>query len=125
MSAKEFLKTIRACANGGDCSVECPYYFEESGCCDHEGLMKDAATIIEELMRIAWQAEAYKEAVEPLMPKQGEWIHSTVVQGTTVGGVTVEHQYTCSVCGALMGRKGDKYCYRCGAKMGGERNESD
>lgn len=54
---------------------------------------------------------------EQQLPKRGEWIHDVAVQGTTAGGVTFYHGYTCSVCGALMGRKGDAYCYKCGAKM--------
>ena len=55
--------------------------------------------------------------VKAQLPKRGEWIHNTAVYGTTTGGLTVEHHYTCSVCGGLMGRKGDKFCYNCGAKM--------
>lgn len=57
------------------------------------------------------------EAEQAMEPKRGEWIHSVTVQGTTSGGITYYHGYTCSVCGGLMGRKGDAYCYKCGAKM--------
>ena len=62
--------------------------------------------------------------IDAVPVRHGEWIHSVAVQGTTSGGVTYYHGYTCSVCGGLMGRKGDAYCYNCGARMDGERRES-
>jgi len=52
----------------------------------------------------------------------GEWIEDVSFLGTTTGGTTVYHGYHCSVCGGLMGRKNDLYCYKCGAKMRGENN---
>ena len=53
----------------------------------------------------------------------GEWIEDISVLGTTTGGATVYRGYQCSICGGLMGRKGDSYCYRCGAKMDGGAEE--
>ena len=47
----------------------------------------------------------------------GHWIESTSVLGSTIGGTTIYKGYKCSVCGALMGRKNDVYCYKCGADM--------
>ena len=53
----------------------------------------------------------------------GKWIEDISVLGTTTGGATVYRGYQCSICGGLMGRKGDSYCYRCGAKMDGGAEE--
>lgn len=47
----------------------------------------------------------------------GHWIENTHMCGTTTGGYTIWHDYTCSVCGGIMGRKTDVYCYKCGAIM--------
>lgn len=52
--------------------------------------------------------------------KMGHWIKSISVIGTTTGVTTTYTGYKCSVCGALMGRKDDAYCYKCGADMRGE-----
>ena len=104
MKYKELVKALRHCSHDGlvKCN-ECKYGGTEwpVGC--EEEMMRDAAAAIEEL-----QAQ---------LPKRGEWIHSVSVQGTTSGGITYHHGYTCSVCGGLMGRKGDAYCYKGGAKM--------
>lgn len=85
---------------------------------------KDAADAIERITAMYEKAEmdatnltGKLTQAEAQLPKRGEWIHNTAVYGTTTGGLTVEHHYTCSVCGGLMGRKGDKFCYNCGAKM--------
>lgn len=97
-----------------------------------ETVLFDAADAIEALQEylaasndeVNHLAESNKELQAELneqLPKRGKWIHDVAVQGTTAGGVTFYHGYTCSVCGALMGRKGDAYCYKCGAKMIGEQ----
>lgn len=98
---------------------------------EHGGdIIEDAAAAIEELQAIAHShcvaASAYWDELEELkaqLPKRGEWIHSAVVEGTTAGGITITHTYTCSVCGALLGRKGDKYCYNCGSRNEVEKPE--
>lgn len=51
---------------------------------------------------------------------RGRWIESRSVLGTTTGGTTIYYGYECSVCGGLMGRKGDAFCYKCGARMDGD-----
>lgn len=90
-------------AKRGDITIEKVRELDEIDCHFHSSLIRLMYKRIEEL--------------DAQLPKRGEWIHNTSVYGTTTGGLTVEHHYTCSVCGGLMGRKGDKFCYNCGAKM--------
>ncbi len=140
----ELVKALRCCMVAENsvtiCDmVKCPYSGKGIDC--ENELYADAAAAIEALedeladensecdylvnenARLTTENNELKAAIKRLEPKRGEWIYDTAVYGTTTGGLTVEHHYTCSVCGALMGRKGDAYCYKCGAKMDGERKE--
>lgn len=98
---------LRNCADLSTPCGDCPYK-ETDGIC---------------IKRLLNDAAAETEALQAQLPKRGEWIHSAVVEGTTAGGLTITHTYTCSVCGALLGRKGDKYCYNCGSRNEVEKPE--
>lgn len=63
------------------------------------------------------------ETIDAVPVRHGEWIENTHTNGTTTGGYTIWHDYTCSVCGGIMGRKGDAYCYNCGARMDGGEHD--
>lgn len=76
-----------------------------------------------EFVEIVFHSVDDAPAIDAVPVVHGEWIHSVAVQGTTSGGVTYYHGYTCSVCGGLMGRKGDAYCYNCGARMDGGKDD--
>ena len=59
--------------------------------------------------------------VDAVPVKHGRWIESrAVLANSTKGTVQVYYSYTCSQCGGLLGRKGDAYCYKCGARMDGK-----
>lgn len=88
-------------------------------------LMDDTHTA-DKIMHGLYRAEqALKEAptleVRPVV--HGHWIENTHTSGTTTGGYTIWHDYTCSVCGGIMGRKDDAYCYKCGAIMDEKEEE--
>lgn len=55
--------------------------------------------------------------------KHGRWIVTDVpnLTSTAQDVVIFTRQCRCSECGALFGRKSDKYCYNCGARMDMER----
>lgn len=56
-------------------------------------------------------------AADVVPVRHGRWNESRSVLGTTTGGTTIYYGYECSVCGGLLGRKGDAFCYKCGARM--------
>ena len=125
----KLVEALRWCDAGWEHDCEyCPLHLDHNLKC-MEKLLSDAAAAIEALQAEVKDAFnrgynagytagiGYMSFKREKEPKRGHWIENTHTNGTTLGGYTVWHDYTCSVCGALMGRKGDAYCYKCGAKM--------
>ena len=56
-------------------------------------------------------------AADVVERKTGKWIEFSWIQGSTATGATISRMYKCSVCGGLFGRKDDRFCYNCGARM--------
>lgn len=53
----------------------------------------------------------------------GEWVEVPNVTTSASGREIHSNLYVCSLCGRSNGRRKQKYCPECGAKMKGERNE--